>query len=313
MVDAVVIETKTENPSIADVAVKDPADKTQSTEKSEKSEKSEEIKEGVKEKTEGGKPDAASEKEGQKDEVKDKAKDGKEPEASESPKELKETEPKQLQNTELSQNREILRQQKFENDILTEQNTKLRSILQDKGLLSEEEIESIKKAGEPAETDDTLVQARQGQLNVLLETMSEGRHPDIKQFVTEELKDRLVADLAQNYADNSDEQVDILQLRESIEHELWFNQSNPWLFIQEQVKHRGYLGNAVVKVKEANASAPAAKEVIKMAKAPTSLAGVPGGGEVDGWTKDKINALPEDKLGDVPENIYKMYMQGTLN
>ena len=56
-----------------------------------------------------------------------------------------------------------------------------------------------------------------------------------------------------------------------------------------------------------------AKELIP-AKAPTSLAAVPGTTEPsNAWSAERIDALPEDQLDTVPKDIYDKYLAGDLD
>ena len=93
---------------------------------------------------------------------------------------------------------------------------------------------------------------------------------------------------------------------------------NPYKYMYNLIKkyHPMYAGKDVTATETTPAdtkTTKTAKELLP-AKAPTSVANVPGSSAAtNAWTAARIDAMPEDELNQVPDDIYQKYLAGDLD
>jgi hypothetical protein len=144
----------------------------------------------------------------------------------------------------------------------------------------------------------------------LLEVMEANpKFADVRDVCSRDNLDDIIDQAATNIVKRDGGNFAVVSLQ--LEKQIW-QERNPYRKMYELIKtyHPKYA--AAEKPTETPAG-----EVRKPAPAtaPTSLATL-GGGDLDqksGWTAEKIDALPEDKLSTVPKDIYEKYLLGTLD
>jgi len=151
--------------------------------------------------------------------------------------------------------------------------------------------------------------AKGANLDVLLETMGQSEtYKDILDVCSRSNFDDIFESIASEVTkDDPTKNMDEVLLE--IELSVW-NKPNPYKYMYDLVKtyHPTYAGKETV----AKPGEKVVKEV-KVVDAPGTIADK--GADADlkvGWTKERIDELPEEDLGQVPAETYEKYMQGEL-
>jgi len=172
--------------------------------------------------------------------------------------------------------------------------------------------------------DITTIQQNRGEsFNLMLEIMENNEATkDVKAVCSQANFDDIIEVIAEDVAVK--EGLGKTEAFLSVAKTVW-KQPNPFRYMYKLVKqyHPTYAdatAAAAVKDKEekdkkAAAGTKAGKTAEEiLAGAPGSVADMGGGGaNKTGWTSERIAALPEDKLKDVPKDIYEKYMEDELD
>lgn len=168
------------------------------------------------------------------------------------------------------------------------------------------ENQLLKEADPDEEKQAQLVVAqRQAQLDGYLETMRlNPKYQDVDEVISQENFDNLVLTLGQKYV--AERGGDLTTAVTGLTNYIWA-QANPYRYTYDLIK------GMEQKAPAGDAPKPAASAAPKPVDAPPSLGALPAGGKGEGgWTAERIDNLPEDKLHTVPPAIYEKYLAGTL-
>lgn len=161
-----------------------------------------------------------------------------------------------------------------------------------------------------------ISEAKADTFETLLETMElNPKYEDVKVVCSRDNLDEIIERAAFNLNQKTGEDITVLTLK--MEKEIW-EQKNPYKYMYDMIKtyHPKYA--VVAKVEgENNLESDAEKQrrLTTPASAPGSIHNLGGGNENPkgaGWTSEKIDALPEDQLGQVPPDIYEKYLMNQL-
>jgi hypothetical protein len=206
---------------------------------------------------------------------------------------------------------------------LQRQYDRSQKLLKDANIITEDTIQQEK-------ADTEAYKARDNYLGELLEVMRVSpKYEDIDQVVSQNNFDDMIEIMAKAICEG-DSTLTVTDVRQGLKEEIWAK-PNPYRFMYETIKtyHPKYreatgttdkgtakpdaAGSTTTEGEKKDESAgKTATQVVK--DAATSLQDVGGAGAVQDavWTAAKIDALPEDEIGKVPELIWNQYMLGTL-
>ena len=168
----------------------------------------------------------------------------------------------------------------------------------------------LSKVEELQEAIAEIGTVRGANLDILLETMEQGRFSDVKEVCSRANFDDIFEAIASEVVKEKGGNLDEALL--DVEYNVW-NRANPYSYMYDLIKkyHPTY-----VKV-EAEAKGEGEKDKGKKkepAKAPGSIGNLGGDSSAKGgWTTAKIDALPEEELDTVPKEIYDKYFRGELD
>jgi len=151
----------------------------------------------------------------------------------------------------------------------------------------------------------TISEERGASLDILLETMEQGAYKDIRDVCSRGNFDDIFEAIATEV--NKDTGKDYNEALLEVELSTWAKE-NPYKYMYDLIKkyHPSY-AEEIAKPGEKGRKPVAAD-------APGSIADKGGDGAIKaGWTAKRIDDLPEDKLGTVPEDVYDKYMKGELD
>jgi len=203
--------------------------------------------------------------------------------------------------------RQQLRESNAALKMLMGQYQKLNKVLEEKGLITEEEVKANKEAEEAA---SKLLQERTIKLNEMVAIMEVNpSYTDVRDVCSQANLDDLIEAFARHYV--KEEGGDYNETVRKMEAEIW-SEANPYKKIYELVKkfHPKYAKPEEKKVDD-KAVKKDEKKVVEVTPSAANI-GAGGGGGGEGWTAAKIDALPEDELHTVPKDIYEKYLLGTL-
>jgi hypothetical protein len=228
--------------------------------------------------------------------------------------------------------RQLLRQQRREMSILQAKLSRIekRSVEANKKVeeadTDEETLFGRKEnvADKPAEPADDLspIEAIQSNLaslasvkgpilETLLETMEMNpKYEDVRAVCSQANFDDIFEAIGDSVAAKEGKDSTIAALE--AEFAVW-KMANPYKYMYDLIKkyHPKYAGRQPAAKGAAKAGDTKPKEP---AKAPTSLASVPGKSASAGaWTAARIDELPEDELDQVPADVYDKYLRGALD
>lgn len=259
--------------------------------------------------------ESSEEEETKAEETKEETEEGaeeKEEEKEETEQELSEVEKLRK---ELSDLRQMLRSSKRESSQMQARMARLgmRSAPSEE---DEEEEESGQKKEQPLSKMEQLQGAiadigntRGAQLDILLETMAEGSYPDVKEVCSRANFDDIFETIASEVVNEKGGNLDETLLE--VEYSVW-NRANPYKYMYDLIKkyHPTY-ANAEKEAEKEEKTTPKKKEP---AKAPGSIGNLGGDSNVKGgWTAKKIDAMSEEELDNVPQDVYDRYMRGELD
>jgi hypothetical protein len=179
----------------------------------------------------------------------------------------------------------------------------------------DEDGKPIKKEEEPLSRLEELQQGianigteRGASLDVLLETMEQNpKYGNVKEVCSRANFDDIFESIATQMVEEKG--GDINEALLEVEFNVW-NRANPYSYMYGLITkyHPTY-----VKKEEATPGDDKGKKK-EPAKAPGSIANLGGDSDIkSGWTKARIDDLPEDQLDTVPKDIYDKYMRGELD
>jgi len=180
----------------------------------------------------------------------------------------------------------------------------------------DEDGKPVKKEEEPLSRLEELQQGiaqigqeRGASLDVLLETMEQSpKYADVKEVCSRANFDDLFEAIASQIVEEKG--GDINEVLLEVEFNTW-NRANPYSYMYDLIKkyHPTYAKKETVATPEGDKG-----KKKEPANAPGSIAGLGGDSDLkSGWTKAKIDALPEEELDTVPADIYDKYMKGELD
>jgi len=180
----------------------------------------------------------------------------------------------------------------------------------------DEDGKPVKKEEEPLSRLEELQQGiaqigqeRGASLDVLLETMEQNpKYTDVKEVCSRANFDDLFEAIASQIVEEKG--GDINEVLLEVEFNTW-NRANPYSYMYDLIKkyHPTYVKKETTAVPEGDKG-----KKKEPAKAPGSIAGLGGDSDLkSGWTKAKIDALPEEELDTVPADIYDKYMRDQLD
>ncbi len=190
---------------------------------------------------------------------------------------------------------QMLREQGEKIESLQSSSTKVAETLTTAGHIEEGELDPSPEEGGSAD--------RTGLLSLLAETMK--MNPAYEDFdkVCSEKNFNLTVDALARRA-MQEEGGTLTEQTQKVSDHIW-GLSNPYKFVYDVVKqnHPDYAKSEPVK----DTARP-------KGSSPDSLSTIHGGSGADkgGWTVAKIDALDEDKLHTVPQEVYEQYMNETL-
>ena len=208
--------------------------------------------------------------------------------------------------TEVSKLRTELRASNAALKKATDDYQKLHKVMLDKGIITEEEEAESKQKEEALQA---AFDTRQAKLLEMVEIMElNPKYADVREVCSQSNLDSLVDAFAQHYVSvNGGKYEEVVA---AIEADIW-KQVNPYKEIYTLVKkyHPKYAENTNKeegKEKSTTEKVPA-KETPSAAKI-----GSGSGAGATGWTAARIDALDEDELHTVPQDVYEKYLQGQL-
>jgi len=215
---------------------------------------------------------------------------------------------------ELTELRQIAREQKRQISKMSEDLESAKSALQKAELLPTDDPDVAKKAQE-------LQELRANALDTMLEMMElNPKFEDVRVVVTQSRFDDVVEAMAEYI--QKEEGGKLSDHLKKVETSVWA-MTNPYKFMYGKIKqyHPDFVKpkDEVAKVKEEekkvekkNAGTKEGKEA-NPPKIPGSILDLQGGGSGDaGWTSAMIDALEETELSKVPPKIYEQYLKNEL-
>jgi len=209
--------------------------------------------------------------------------------------------------------RELKEQLRISNESLgkvTGDYQKLHKVLIDKGLITEEEVKADKEA---ADAVKAAYDARQEKLTEMVSIMEVNPvYADIREVCTQSNMDDVIEAFARYWVKENGGTLQ--ETTAKLESEIW-SEPNPYKRLYDIIKqyHPKYASKKDEKDdKKDEDKSKKSKEPID---AQPSAAGIGAGGTGSGntgWTAEKIDALDEDELKNVPKDIYEKYLAGTL-
>ena len=156
---------------------------------------------------------------------------------------------------------------------------------------------------------------RGANLDILLETMAEGKYPDVKEVCSRANFDDIFEAIAAKVVDEKGGNPDEALLE--VELNVW-SRANPYSYMYGLIKkyHPTYANaKAEAEAGEGNkGEEDKSGKGKKIVNAPGSIGNLGGdSGIKSGWTAAKIDALPEDQLHTVPTDVYDKYMKNELD
>lgn len=195
--------------------------------------------------------------------------------------------------------RQLLREQAIELRQANERADRLENVLKERGILGNEDIESINAEPE-------VNAARQTQLEGFLETMKlSAKYDDVDEVVSQQHHDEFVDALTQSVA--KEQGISYKDAYGAVMEHIWDKQTNPYRYLYDNIKlyHPAY-----------KSAAPGKKETkppVNVEKTAPSISDVGGGSaSKGGWTMTKIDNMPEDELNSVPKDVYDKYLREEL-
>lgn len=148
---------------------------------------------------------------------------------------------------------------------------------------------------------------RGASLDILLATMeSSGAYKDVQEVCSRGNFDDIFEAIASEASKDTGKDFDEVLLE--VELNVWAK-DNPYKYMYDLIKkyHPSYAESGTAKPGEKGKKPPV------VADAPGSIADKGGtGNEKAGWTKKRIDEMPEDELTTVPEDVYNKYLMGDL-
>ena len=249
----------------------------------------------------------------QKVEETESASEGEATVAAEETEESKEEEPKPKpdpRDEEIRNLKRTTRQQEEDLRTLRKQNEAINKKLTESGLVKEDEED-------PEAISSDISDAIAIKLETLAETMKmTPEYKDLDEVLTEDryndVIDAAVLQLVDKNGYSKDEASDIAQ------NFVW-SKPNPYKYLYKIIKDH-HPDFATKEVKEDEPKAEEKKEekserIKTEKKTAPSIESTPGSGskEKGGWTASRIDDLPEDRLHEVPPDIYDKYLAGDLD
>lgn len=212
--------------------------------------------------------------------------------------------------------RELREQLRTSNEALrkvTSDHQKLHKVLVDKGLITEEEEKAEKEAS--AAVKEAYDQ-RQEKLQEMVAVMEiNPLYGDVREVCSQSNMDDIVDAFARYWVKENGGSLPDTAAK--LEAEIWAD-PNPYKKLYGIVKqyHPKYAKKDDASAGKADADDKVAKgKPVVVTNAQASAATVAAGGAGSGstgWTEDKINALDEEELNQVPRDVYDKYLAGTL-
>ena len=225
------------------------------------------------------------------------------------------------QNKEL---RQILRAQKKDLTVMKSKLSRLEkksaATKDDSDLFGEEETDSTETEDvsefEHIQQQITALSTEKGAvLNTLVEAMEMNpTYADIKEVCSQANFNDMFDAVGEAVAEKEGKDSVVAALEAELA--VW-RMPNPYKYMYDLIKkyHPSYIATEKkpADTKPDTTPGKTAKELIP-AKAPTSLATVPGSTEPsNAWTAERIDAMPEDELDAVPKDVYDKYLAGELD
>ena len=168
---------------------------------------------------------------------------------------------------------------------------------------------------------DSIISVKGPVLDTLAATMIEsGKYPDIEQVCAQENFDAVFDAVAEKIA--REHNVDFSEARLSVELNVW-QKPNPYKYMYDIIKAnfsgpaKAVAASPPKEDEAAPAPAPKKAETPKKAEAPKAagtVVGVGGGSPGSaGWTAKAIDNLPEERLSEVPADVYEKYLLDELD
>jgi hypothetical protein len=203
---------------------------------------------------------------------------------------------------EVSSLRQMSRALRLEVKALQTKLQKQTDALVDKDIITEDEVDSA--------DDRAAFDARQSTLNDMLELMElNPKFEDVKEVCSQVHFDDTIEMLANAYVAENGGDVD--DTVEALTGSVW-SKTNPFKEMYGLIKkyHPNYTAEGAEK-NDTGAKPPGKKKN----KVAPSLSDMPAGAGKNstGWTSERIDKLSEDKLDNVPADVYEKYMRGELD
>lgn len=199
---------------------------------------------------------------------------------------------------DMAEMRAVWRNDRRQSELLRQQLNDTKKQLEESGTIppaSKEDEEKLKAAQEK----------RADELETFLESMRiSQKYGDVDTVVSQARANDILEIMGKSWASKNN--ISAEQGIRAVTDYVWLQVKNPYRFLYEKIKE------AHPDFAKANPAGGAGK------KGAPSIANLDGGsgsgkGTPGGWTSAKIDALPENRLHEVPADVYDKYMKGTLD
>lgn len=199
---------------------------------------------------------------------------------------------------ELADMRAIFRSQRGQTELLRAELAATKKQLEESGTLTPPSEEDKKAL-------DSARAARHDQLEDYLENMRlSPKYGDVDDVVSQRRADELIEIMGKDWAakNNVSSEAGIKAVNDYV----WLQVKNPYRFLYEKIKqlHPDY-----VKAAPDAAGKKGAPSLANLGAGD----GNKGKAGAAGWTSERILALPENRLHEVPADVYKKFMRGELD
>lgn len=161
----------------------------------------------------------------------------------------------------------------------------------------------------PSKEDEEKLKAAQTKRADELETFLESmrisqKYGDVDTVVSQARADAILEIMGKSYASKNNMSAE--QGIRAVTDYVWLQVKNPYRFLYEKIKEAH--PDFVKAPKPGDAGKKGAPSIANLDGGSGGGKGTPGG-----WTSAKIDALPENRLHEVPADVYDKYMKGTLD